>query len=167
MGRIYFYDALTREELLGHPLNGCRYDGSGANGASPRTGVQYEDTAWQVMGSTFVGGRAKPRTITAADFPGQLVVAKQWWPGRGDTGTVELRLLIQPDDGLLPLDKVECTGGQFRGSDGGWYTDHKRGRILRDRKALEFIAARRAALTAPVAPWDGAGRPIAAVQAAG
>lgn len=138
--RIYFYDAVTGDELRDHPLQGVMFTGTDANGASPKTGVQYTDTAWSVVGQK---GRT-PVTITAADFPGHLVVAKIWGSGDGsDARYVERRLLITERDGFVPLNKAPAKGRWERDSYGQRFRDHERGEILGDRRALEWIAAHR------------------------
>ncbi len=138
-GRTYFVDALTGEELS-HPLNGRADTGCGANGASPVTAVQYEDTAWQV----YLQVGRKTVTVTAADFPGRLVVAKMWGPGNGKGArAIERRLLIADGDGFVTLDKVDGRGAMSRDSYGRPFRDHVRGEILSNRAALEWIAARR------------------------
>lgn len=143
--RIYFIDALTGTEIDTN-LNGREYSGTGACGASPRTGIAYDDATWSVE---VVMGRGEYRTVTAADFPGRLVIAKMWHPGRGEgERVIQNRLLIAREDGFATLNEVAPRGQMSRGSCGDAYRKHERGEILRDRNALAWIARRRGSLAA-------------------
>jgi len=118
--KIYFRDALTGEEL-GHPCQGW-FPGATDSNAFGARGDQYTDTTWGVTVTRApYGARATQRTITAEDFPGRLVIARDWSPG----GRVEERLLVS-----------EVMGFRRTGTFGGG------ARILRDHKALAWIARR-------------------------
>ena len=117
--RVYFYDALTREEIVcEHSGSEPRRSHSGAT--SLRTGIKFEDTYFRVE----VKSRGRNVVITADDFGGRLVVVCDWSPG----GYRNYRLLVSERDGFR-----YCCGGEVDGT------------ILNNRKALEWIAARRAA----------------------
>ena len=137
--RCYFIDAITNEEIP------CEWNGwfpcaEDAAGASPKTGVQYPDTMWSVQASR------TPRTfethkITAADFPGRLVKVKLWCSGITAPGA-EYRVLITEEMGFVRLDKARARGEMSRDCYGRPYRMHERAEILRNRKALAWMAAR-------------------------
>lgn len=116
--RLYFFDALTGEELTTFAHHGAEPRMGHGSGVSARSGVRYTDTSWGVT----VMSRGKRVEITAADFPGRLVVVKDWCGGT----VISRELLITEGDGFVRSDDVA------------------RAEILGDRKALEWIAARRA-----------------------
>lgn len=128
--RLYFEDALTGREVE-TPWNGRSYSAAGPAGASPRRDVIYDDTAFAVDVDL---GRGRHRTVTAEDFPGRLVVAKLWSPGvTAGLRAVQRRLLVSRDDGFVAPSEL-------------------RGRVTHDalltnHKALEYLAARRRAMS--------------------
>ena len=117
--RLYFFDALTGEELVTFAHHGAEPRMGHGSGVSARSGIRYTDTCWGVT----VMSRGKRVEITAANFPGRLVVVKDWCGGK----VIARDLLIAEGDGFVKSD------------------DTGRAEILGDRKALEWIAARRAA----------------------
>ncbi len=148
---VYFEDALTRREV-DTPWNGRPFGVVYGAGVSPKTAVAYDDTAYHVE----VKDGRRYRTITADDFPGQLVVAKLWTPGASSgLRAIEKRLLVTRDDGFVTFAEVEGRGRRL----GDGTRDHERGEILKNRKALEYLAARRRAMSpATVAAAFGKGR---------
>ena len=119
--RLYFFDALTGEELTSYKHHGAEPRMGHGSGVSAR-GIRYTDTCWGVT----VMSRGKRVEITAADFPGRLVVVKDWCGGV----VISRDLLIQEGDGFSRTD------------------DTARAEILGNRKALEWILAKRTAQTA-------------------
>jgi hypothetical protein len=125
--RVYFYDAMTREEIV------CEHSGSEprrshGGAASPRTNVSFDDTYLMVE----VKSRGRNVVITADTFGDRLVVVCDWSTG----GYRKYSLLVSERDGFR-----YCQKGDVDGT------------IMHNRKALEWIAARRAARqsAAPVA----------------
>lgn len=116
--RVYFYDALTREEIV------CEHSGSEprrawGGAASVRTGVSFEDTYFDIE----VKSHGRNVKITADTFGDRLVVACDWSSG----GYRKYSLLVRQSDGFRPC---------------GYSDNH--GTILNNRTALAWIAARRA-----------------------
>lgn len=137
--KIYFIDALTNEEIP------CEWNGwfpaaMDASVASPASRTQFTDTTWgvTVKPGPYTG---KARTITAADFPGRVVKIKEWVSGITRPGA-SFRLLASREMGFVALNEVEGRGESVRTSDGRMVRLHVRGEILRDRRALEWIARR-------------------------
>ena len=132
--RVYFFDAITGEEIV------CKHTGASPRAfdsmaASPRSNVAFEDTMWSVE----IMSRGKVVTLTAADFGGRLVVVKDWSCGR----VVDYRMLVSKDDGFVFLSELPASAMSVKHRDGS--RSWQRGTILNNRKALEWIAARRVA----------------------
>lgn len=146
--KLYFIDALTNEEIP------CEWNGwfpcaVDATAVSPSSRIQYTDTTWSVVVKPGPY-KGRERTITAADFPGRVVKVKAWvGGGNGRPGvTRDSRLLVTREMGFVALNEAEGRGEAVRTTDGRTVKLHVRGEILRDRRALEWIARRIAAKAA-------------------
>ncbi len=140
--RCYFIDALTNEEIP------CEWNGwfpasEDSCAASPASGVQYADTMWSMTVKPAPYARGE-RKITAADFPGRMVVVKLWHSGITRPGA-DYRMLVTREMGFVELNEATPGGEMVRTSTGKMVRTHVRGEILRDRRALEWIARRIAA----------------------
>ena len=142
--RCYFIDALTNEEIPCE-WNGWFPAGEDASAASPASGIQYTDTMWCITVKPAPYARGE-RKITAADFPGRLVVVKLWHSGVTRPGA-DYRMLVTREMGFALLSEVQGRG-PARTADGVTWREHVRGEIRRDRRALEWIARRIAAKAA-------------------
>jgi len=136
--RCYFIDALTNEEIPCE-WNGWFPAGEDASAASPASGIQYTDTMWCITVKPAPYARGE-RKITAADFPGRVVKVKLWHSGITRPGA-DYRVLVTREMGFAELNEVPARG-QVRTRDGITWREHIRGEILRDRRALEWIARR-------------------------
>lgn len=88
--RIYLFDAVTREEL-------GSFGWLGTSEAAIEDGVRVFGTAFEVD-VVDLATRVR-RELTAADFPGRVVVAKHWHPDYAKS-EIEYRVLVTREDGF-------------------------------------------------------------------
>ncbi len=90
--KAYFYGADGLE--IQSPLTGRTMTGTGA--FIIRLGVSLKNTKYEIRVSD---GRGGERRVTAADFGGEAVLVKAWYPGKDGAGHAEWFFLIAPEIG--------------------------------------------------------------------
>lgn len=90
--KAYFYGADGKE--INSPLGGRTMMGAGA--FIIRDGASLKNAKYEIHLDM---GRGIERRVTAADFGGQAVLVKAWYPGTDGAGHAEWYFLIAPEIG--------------------------------------------------------------------